>query len=345
MVYTVNPKGKEVAILVLNWNGVELLRQFLPNWIALTPDWADLWIVDNGSTDASLQYIQEQYPEVKCLDLGKNYGFASGYNRAIKALDYAIIVLLNSDVALSSGWLEQPMQILRTQVDVVAVQPKIRSYKSPDYFEYAGASGGYLDALAYPYCAGRIFDVLEKDMGQYDWIKSITWASGACLIIRREAYLDAGGLDELFFAHQEEIDLCWRLRARGGELVLSPQSVVYHIGGASLEVGNPHKVYLNFRNNLLMVYKNASLSSILYILPLRFVLDIVAMFRFVILGQIPQSLAVAKAWIDALRMFPLFTQQRKENLRLRGPKYKVLSPRLLIWQYYVLGRKKFSEIR
>ena len=205
----------KVGVLVLNWNGRQLLEDFAPSWVAHTPDYAELVIIDNGSTDESLSFLQSVYPEVKVLAFDENYGFAEGYNRAIAGLDYPYVVLLNSDAALSEGWLDQALQLLETEPELGAVQPKIRALRAPEAFEYAGAAGGYIDALGYPFCRGRLLDTVEVDEGQYDEPSELLWASGACLIVRRSVYLELGGLDTRFFAHQEEIDLCWRLNARG----------------------------------------------------------------------------------------------------------------------------------
>lgn len=341
------PKGEKcVAVVVLNWNGIELLRQFIPNWLAHTPDYAELIIVDNGSTDGSADWLREQYPQVKCLAFSENYGFAEGYNRAIEVLDYPYIVLLNSDVELSEGWLSPLVELLRTCPEVLAVQPKIGDYKAKTKFEYAGAAGGYLDALGYPYCAGRLFDTCEEDKGQYDQGGELMWASGACLMLRREAYRSVGGLDPRFFAHQEEIDLCWRLRSIGGEIRCAGESKVYHIGGASLDALNPRKTYLNFRNNLLMLYKNMPTRRLLSVLSLRLGLDALATLRFMLSGQSEQAKAVCKAWRDFVKMRSDFKQSRAENLRRQSvATAEILSSYSIVWQYYVLGRKTFKELK
>ncbi len=338
--------SKSVAILVLNWNGVDLLRQFMGNWVALTPSYAELIIVDNGSTDDSLAYLKANYPQVKCLSLGDNYGFAEGYNRAIEQLDYPIVVLLNSDVALSEAWLDEAFHTLQNDAEVVALQPKIRSYRHPQDFEYAGAAGGYIDALGYPYCAGRLFETVEQDMGQYDSSSDLAWASGACLIIRRASYLAVGGLDADFFAHQEEIDLCWRLRARGGKIRLLPRAVVYHVGGASLSSANPRKTYLNFRNNLLMLYKNLPFRVLISILALRMMLDSLAAIYYLFSRQRGHAWAVVRAWVAALVSLSHFREKRKANLSLAVVPYRsICSPLSVVWQYYVLGRKRYQDLK
>ena len=337
---------KEVAVLVLNWNGRTLLQQFLPSWLAHTPDYADLIIVDNGSTDDSVSFLQEHYRDVHLLAFEENLGFAGGYNRAIEELDYQTVILLNSDVELTSGWLDQPMQLLNSSPEIAAVQPTLRAQRSPKDFEYAGAAGGFIDRLGYPFCRGRIFDTIEEDRGQYADSVDLFWASGACLIIRRAVYREVGGLDTLFFAHQEEIDLCWRLNARGWRIVSAPQSIVYHVGGASLSADSPRKVFLNFRNNLLMIYKNLPAPTLHRVLFVRIILDLVAMLVYLLRLRPGQAASVLKGW----RCF-LIKRQRYESTRQENLKKTVLpiSPELmkpysLLFQYYFKGRKRYSDL-
>lgn len=250
--------GKKLAVIILNWNGEQLLKQFIPAAVSYTvSDEADLFVADNGSTDNSVAWLHENYPEVKVLPFPKNYGFAEGYNRAIAATHYPYTVLLNSDVEVTPGWWKPLLDFLENNPEVGAVQPKIKSYRDKEYFEYAGAAGGYLDKYGYPYCRGRLFDRVEKDTGQYDGeAVDVCWASGAALAVNTDIYLKAGGLDPLFFAHMEEIDLCCRMLTMGYRVCAISDSEVYHVGGASLQQGNPQKTYLNFRNNLLLLYKN-----------------------------------------------------------------------------------------
>ena len=337
---------KEVAVLVLNWNGRTLLQQFLPSWLAHIPDYADLIIVDNGSTDDSVSFLQEHYRDVHLLAFEENLGFAGGYNRAIEELDYQTVILLNSDVELTSGWLDQPMQLLNSSPEIAAVQPTLRAQRSPKDFEYAGAAGGFIDRLGYPFCRGRIFDTIEEDRGQYADSADLFWASGACLIIRRAVYREVGGLDTLFFAHQEEIDLCWRLNARGWRIVSAPQSIVYHVGGASLSADSPRKVFLNFRNNLLMIYKNLPAPTLHRVLFARMILDLVAMLVYLLRLRPGQAASVLKGW----RCF-LIKRQRYESTRQENLKKTVLpiSPELmkpysLLFQYYFKGRKRYSDL-
>ncbi len=337
---------KEVAVLVLNWNGRTLLQQFLPSWLAHTPDYADLIIVDNGSTDDSVSFLQEHYRDVHLLAFEENLGFAGGYNRAIEELDYQTVILLNSDVELTSGWLDQPMQLLNSSPEIAAVQPMLRAQRSPKDFEYAGAAGGFIDRLGYPFCRGRIFDTIEEDRGQYADSVDLFWASGACLIIRRAVYREVGGLDTLFFAHQEEIDLCWRLNARGWRIVSAPQSIVYHIGGASLSADSPRKVFLNFRNNLLMIYKNLPAPTLHRVLFARMILDLVAMLVYLLRLRPGQAASVLKGWRCFLIKRQRYESTRQENLKktVRPISPELMKPYSLLFQYYFKGRKRYSDL-
>ncbi|MEG1904044.1 MAG: glycosyltransferase family 2 protein, partial [Bacteroidales bacterium] len=248
---------KKVSVVILNWNGAELLRTYLPSVCRYTcGDLADLVVADNGSDDDSLQVLREEFPQVKVIEMPVNRGFAEGYNIALKHIHTEYVVLLNSDVEVTEGWLEPMIAYADQYPEVAAIQPKIRACRRRTHFEHAGAAGGYLDRFGYPFCRGRIFDTVEEDLGQYDTVADIFWATGACLFTRTKDYHEAGGLDALFFAHMEEIDLCWRFHRRNKRVVCVPQSVVYHLGGATLDTENPRKTYLNFRNNLLMLYKN-----------------------------------------------------------------------------------------
>ena len=337
---------KEVAVLVLNWNGRTLLQQFLPSWLAHTPDYADLIIVDNGSTDDSVSFLQEHYRDVHLLAFEENLGFAGGYNRAIEELDYQTVILLNSDVELTSGWLDQPMQLLNSSPEIAAVQPTLRAQRSPKDFEYAGAAGGFIDRLGYPFCRGRIFDTIEEDRGQYADSVDLFWASGACLIIRRAVYREVGGLDTLFFAHQEEIDLCWRLNSRGWRIVSAPQSIVYHVGGASLSADSPRKVFLNFRNNLLMIYKNLPAPTLHRVLFARMILDLVAMLVYLLRLRPGQAASVLKGWRCFLIKRQRYESTRQENLKktVRPISPELMKPYSLLFQYYFKGRKRYSDL-
>ena len=305
----------KIAVVILNWNGRAMLQQFLPSVLASvrTLD-ATICVADNGSTDDSCAFLSANFPEVRQIVLDKNYGFAEGYNRALSKVEAEYVVLLNSDVEVTEHWLEPLQAYMDAHPEVAACQPKILSQRNKLYFEYAGAAGGFMDCYGYPFCRGRIMDVVEEDRGQYDEILPVFWATGAALFIRLSDYRKVGGLDGRFFAHMEEIDLCWRLRNRGRQLVCIPQSVVYHVGGATLKKENPKKTFLNFRNNLLMLYKNLSQNELQHVMRVRYWLDRVAMLVFFLKGDAANAKAVWQARKDFKRMRPLYTEERKRNL-------------------------------
>ena len=287
------------SVIILNWNGADMLRRYLPSVVQNTRD-AEIIVADNGSTDNSLEVLEKEFPGVKRIALDKNYGFAEGYNRAIKQVDSEYVVLLNSDVETPEGWLKPLLDYLETHPDVAAVQPKVRSWAHRNLFEHAGAAGGYVNALGYPYCRGRLLWHVEEDKGQYDTEADVDWTSGACMCVRTKVYKESGGLDAAFFAHMEEIDLCWRMRNAGWRLVCLPQSVVYHLGGGSLSYDNPRKNYLNHRNNLLMIYKNKQHPwGVLFI---RFFLDYAAALFYLLQGRPRSTKAVFEARRDYRKM-------------------------------------------
>ena len=293
---------KTCSVIILNWNGAEMLRRYLPSVVESLQNsdviiQTELIVTDNGSTDNSLDVLAKEFPTVKTIVLDKNYGFAEGYNRAIEQVDSEFVVLLNSDVETPKGWLEPLLDYLETHPDVAAVQPKIRSWKNKSFFEHAGAAGGFVNALGYPYCRGRVLWHVEEDKGQYDSVIDVDWTSGACMCVRTKVYKELSGLDASFFAHMEEIDLCWRMRNAGWRLVCVPQSTVFHLGGGSLHYDNPRKNYLNHRNNLLMIYKNKK--HPLGVLFIRFFLDYAAAFFYLLQGR-PKSF---KAVFEARRDF------------------------------------------
>ena len=288
-----------MAVIILNWNGVKLLREFLPSVVKNTnSDIADVIVADNGSSDDSLQVLEREFPDVLVLPLDKNYGYAEGYNRAIKATHYEYTILLNSDVEVTPHWVEPMLEYCSTHRTVAACQPKILAYSDKSQFEYAGAAGGFIDRMGYPYCRGRIFATVEHDRGQYDTDMGIFWASGAGLFVRTEVYLKAGGLDRLFFAHMEEIDLCWRIHLLGYDIRYIHTSVIYHLGGGSLPAGNPRKTYLNFRNNLLLLYKNLPRRDRSRTLFVRRLYDTLAFFMFVAKLDFANARAVLQAHHD-----------------------------------------------
>ena len=338
--------GKKVSIVILNWNGRELLERFLPSVVRNSPsDIADVVVADNGSSDGSLDMMRKEFPSVRLICFDKNYGFAEGYNRALGNIGTPYSVLLNSDVEVTEGWLDAPLGVLDSDQRIAAVQPKIRSWRNPSFFEYAGAAGGYMDKYGYPYCRGRVFDVVEEDRGQYDNPAELLWASGACLFVRTGIYKDAGGLDSGFFAHQEEIDFCWRLRSRGYRVVCIPSSVVYHVGGATLGMEHPRKTFLNFRNNLLMLYKNLPPESLKHVMRIRFFLDYLAALRFILGGHPGNAMAVYKARRAFRSLRPGYEPKRKENMDKRLTDLPSgLTGICLLWKFYVKRVKVFSSL-
>ncbi|MCM1484036.1 MAG: glycosyltransferase family 2 protein [Muribaculaceae bacterium] len=338
---TLGAPDKPVAVIILNWNGEKLLSEFLPSVVEYTPaDIADIIVADNGSSDDSVKLLQTDFPGVKLLRFARNHGFAEGYNRAIDSTRYRYTVLLNSDVAAKSDWLTPLYEYMEANPDTGACQPKIRSYRTPTYFEYAGASGGYMDRNGYPYCRGRIFGTVEQDYGQYDSVATdIFWATGAALMVRTDLYLRAGGLDPKFFAHMEEIDLCWRIRLLGYKLAVIPDGVVYHLGGGSLDASNPKKTYLNFRNNLLMLHKNLPDSVRQGTLLRRRLLDSIAWAKFVLTFQWRNAAAIWRAHRDFAKMRKEYTLHPDTDLLHTTPR-----GHNIIVDYYLRGRKKFSQL-
>ncbi|MGI6074664.1 MAG: glycosyltransferase family 2 protein [Fermentimonas sp.] len=303
------------SVVILNWNGRKLLEQFLPSVVRYSADAsAQVVVADNGSTDDSVAYVKANFPTVRVIELPENYGFAGGYNKALEYIDSKYVVLLNSDVEVTPNWLVPLIGYMEENDDVVAVQPKILAYHNKSMFEYAGASGGFIDKYGYPFCRGRIINKVEEDNGQYDTIIPVFWATGAALFIRLDEYKEAGGLDTRFFAHMEEIDLCWRLNARGHKIMCIPTSVVYHVGGASLGKENPKKLYLNFRNNLLMLHKNLPKNRYPTTFIVRFLFDAVAFLQLVVTGQFKQAKAVVNAYSDFLRTKSSFNDSRRLNI-------------------------------
>jgi len=337
---------QKAAVVILNWNGQKLLERFLPALLLHTPaETAEIIIADNGSTDDSMSFLAACYPQIRRIAIDKNYGFAEGYNRALSQLNHEYVVLLNSDIEVCSHWLEIAIDYLDAYPEVVALQPKLLDYKDKTAFEYAGASGGFMDIYGYPFCRGRIFATIEKDEGQYDNPAEVLWASGACLFIRLKDYREAGGLDKNFFAHQEEIDLCWRLRARGKKIICLPQSAVYHVGGATLKTEHPQKTFLNFRNNLLMIYKNLPEKYYGKVMFLRLFLDCLAALQFLLKGYPANAWSVVKARRDFNRQKKNYQSIRKENLEKTIDELPSgLLLHSLLWRYYIKNQKKYTQI-
>lgn len=339
----------KTAIVILNWNGAEMLRRFLPSVIEHTPaDCARIIVADNGSTDDSLQVLATEFPTVEVIALDQNYGFAEGYNQALRRVgtNEELYLLLNSDIEVPEGWLQPMLDYMAAHPDVAACQPKLRAHHTPTHFEYAGAAGGYIDALGYPFCRGRLFETVEADNGQYDTVADVFWATGAALLIRSAIYWQVGGLDGRFFAHQEELDLCWRLRARGFHIVCVPQSVVFHVGGGTLPKENPRKTFLNFRNNLLLLYKNLPDRHLKRVLFLRFWLDALASLVFLLKGEGRSFRAVWQARREFRRIQTDFTQNRIDNLAAtRLDPIPEQYPKSLLVAYHLRGRHTFSEMQ
>ncbi len=331
---------KLLTVAILNWNGQKLLEKLLPVVLQNTSlDNTDIAVIDNGSTDNSVRYLQKNYPMVQILQLDKNYGFAEGYNKGIEKLNTPYICLLNSDVEPALNWIDSPLNILQTNPTVFAVQPKIKDYYHRTFFEYAGAAGGFIDALGYPFCRGRIFETIEEDKGQYEDEYPIFWASGACLFVRKDKYVESGGLDTTFFAHMEEIDLCWRFQKLGGTILYTPKSEVFHMGGASLDKANPKKTYLNFRNNLIMLYKNLDRKTFWKIYIIRFFMDLLSTFVFFLKGKTNHSSSIIRAerdfWKTRKNYTTRFTDKNHASIQLK--------PYSIVWGYFLRKKKLYQN--
>ncbi len=336
----------KTAIVILNWNGVHHLKKFLPSVIAHSKLLnTTIYVADNGSTDESISILKSDFQEIKLIEFTKNYGFAEGYNLALQQIEADYFVILNSDVEVTSNWLQIMLDYMEHNKDVAACQPKVLNYEKHQYFEHAGAAGGFIDYLGYPFCRGRILAKTEKDKGQYNDVIDIFWATGACLLIRSDVFLKEGGFDKDFFAHMEEIDLCWRLKSRSYRIVCVPQSIIYHVGGGTLNIEHPHKTYLNFRNNLLMLYKNLPKKKLIPVMLIRFFLDYTAAFQLLITGKLKNAVAVLKARKDFFKLHYSFRLKRAENLsKAKQQHISEIIKKSIIWNYYILGRKKFDRL-
>ena len=336
----------KLAIVILNWNGAKMLRQYLPNVLNYSRDEATIYVADNASTDDSVEMLRNEFPECKTIVLDKNWGFADGYNKALKQIEAEYYLLLNSDIEVTHHWLTPLIEFMDVHPEVAVCQPKLLSIYNKDMFEYAGASGGYIDRYGYPFCRGRIFETLEEDNGQYDYATEVLWATGAALMIRAKDYWEVGGLDGRFFAHCEEIDLCWRLRIRGRKIYCLPESYVYHVGGGTLPKSNPMKTYLNFRNNLTMLYKCLPDKELKHVMRVRWFLDYLAALEMLLLSR---NWGDVKAVFRARRDFKKWRKdfendrQQIQASRVAGdiPQQRRFS---LLWQYYAKGHKLFSEL-
>lgn len=327
---------KKIAVVILNWNGVKLLEQFLPSVISFSNE-AMIYVADNASTDTSIQFVKDNYPTIKIIKNDGNYGFANGYNIALQQVEEDYYCLLNSDVEVTENWLTPILSIFESESDIAIIQPKILDFKNKEYFEYAGAAGGFIDKYGYPFCRGRIFETIEKDNHQYDDEKEIFWASGACFFIRKDVCRKLNGFDGDFFAHQEEIDLCWRAFNLGYKAKYSSKSIVYHVGGATLNEGNPKKTFLNFRNSLLMLLKNLPKNKLLSIIFFRLILDGIAGIKFIFQGKFKHCFAIIKAHFHFYHLI-------SRNLKKRNASQKenYFHTKSIVYSYFVKGGKVFD---
>ncbi len=333
----------KVSIVILNWNGKNYLQQFLPSVLQTTYANKEIIVADNASTDDSIEFVQKNFSSVRIISLKENYGFAKGYNEALKSVQSDYYVLLNSDVEVTVGWIEPIIELMETDKTIGAAQPKILSYNNKEMFEYAGAAGGWMDDFGYPFARGRIFDTCEKDEGQYDDSAAVFWASGAALFVRSEIFHRLNGFDNYFFAHMEEIDFCWRLQLTGSNVYACPKSKVYHVGAGTLKKDSPTKVFLNFRNNLIMLAKNLPFYQSFWKIPFRIFLDAVSGFRFLFSGEAAYFIAILKAHLAFINWL-LF--KRSESV---FPLYKNIQPKgwlfkSIVWEYFISGKKTFAEI-
>ncbi|MEO8535104.1 MAG: glycosyltransferase family 2 protein [Flavobacterium sp.] len=328
----------KIAVVILNWNGIKLLEQFLPSVVQFSAE-ATIYVADNASTDDSVNFVKEKFPTVKIIKNTGNHGFAKGYNDALQHIDAEIYALVNSDIEVTENWLKPIIETFDAENQTAIIQPKILDFKNKEYFEYAGAAGGFIDKFGYPYCRGRIFETIEKDNGQYDDNCELSWASGACFFIRKQVYHELGGFDETFFAHQEEIDLCWRALNEGYIIKYNSKSTVYHVGGATLQHGNPKKTYLNFRNSLLMLVKNLPKKGLFFVIFTRMVLDGIAAVRFLAQGKFQHTFAILKAHLSFYCISLGYLRERKD---FQIQQYYTVKS--IVYLYYVKKLTVFKEI-
>ena len=335
---------KKIAVVILNWNGVHFLEKFLPN-VLQHSSIAEVIVADNQSTDNSVNYLKQHFTNVKIIINSSNEGFAKGYNLALEHVKADYYVLLNSDVEVSANWIEPIIDLMEKNPKIAACQPKILDFNHKTKFEYAGAAGGMIDKLGYPFCRGRLFNVLEEDKGQYNNQMEVFWATGACLFIKADAFWKVGGFDEDYFAHMEEIDLCWRMKNIGYKIYVEPKSYVYHVGGGTLNKINPKKTYLNFRNNLITLIKNANSSNLFFKLIYRMLLDGIAAYKFLLEGNGLHFIAVAKAHFAFYAMLPATLHKRKVMLQKKGFAFtkSAILPENIVFQYFLSGIKQFSQ--
>jgi len=331
----------KVAVVILNYNGEKFLKEFLPIVIEKSGEEASLWVADNCSTDGSVNLLKKEFPSVNLIVNSENGGFAKGYNDALKQIKAEYYVLLNSDIEVTDHWIEPVIRLMEADPSIGACQPKLLSYYRRDHFEYAGAAGGFIDRFGYPFCRGRIFMELEKDKGQYDDVREIFWATGACMFVRSDVYHELGGLDEDFFAHMEEIDFCWRLKNNGYKVMYTPESVVYHIGGGTLPKSSSRKTFLNFRNNFYLLYKNLPSGQLFQVFLFRLIMDGVAGVKFLTEGHWKDTWAVVKAHFA---FYAHFRKLRHKRKKLRQGKVKKIYQGNIVFEHYLKGKRYFSEL-
>ena len=337
---------EKVAVAILNWNGHELLKKFLPSVVEYSDiNNVSIYVIDNGSTDGSITFLRAYYPTVKIVLLAQNYGFAGGYNKGLEKIKAEYYVLLNSDVEVTKGWLEPMLEVLENNKNIAVCQPKLKSYVNRDEFEYAGAAGGFIDKFGFAFCRGRLFNVFEKDVAQYNTKSDIFWATGACLFIRSEIYFNAGGLDNDFFAHMEEIDLCWRILSRGYKIVYEPKSEVFHLGGATLSKTNPHKTFLNFRNNLFLLYKNLPKHNFYQTIFARLILDGIAAIKFLLSFEFRNFWAVFTAHLQFYLSISKLKSKRENNLLLTTTiLHTTMYNKSIVADFFYRKKKYFSDL-
>ncbi len=336
----------KTAVVILNWNGKHFLEKFLPSVIEHSSlPGVEIAVADNGSTDDSVEFLKAQYPKIRLLTFDRNFGFAEGYNRALKQIESEYYVLLNSDVQVTGRWIEPIIQLMDSDKKIAATMPKIKDLNNRNRFEYAGASGGFIDRYGFVFCRGRIFNIIEEDNRQYDDTREVFWASGAALFVRADAFHQAGGLDKKFFAHMEEIDLCWRLKNRGFRIYSSGESEVYHVGGGALPMNHPEKTYLNFRNNLYLLYKNLPARHFKRTMLSRILLDLVASAKFLFSLEFKNFLSVIRAHLSFFISFRRLKQDRKENLEKASTfQHPEIYPHSIVYDFFIRNKKKFIDL-
>jgi len=335
----------KVAVVILNWNGIKHLREFLPSVLSSVYPNLDIIVGDNASTDGSVEFIRQEYPSIQVVQNDDNYGFTGGYNRVLAKVEADYYILLNSDVEVSPGWITPVIELMESDPLIAAAAPKIRAYNQKEYFEHAGAAGGFIDAYGYPFCQGRIFYEIEQDNGQYQQSGEVFWATGAAMFVKSKCWRDAGGFDERFFAHMEEIDLCWRLKNMGYKVVYCAESEVFHLGGGTLNVENPFKTYLNFRNNLLLLANNLPFWSATFVIIIRIWMDLLALFRFLSEGKRKDAWAVSRAHQNfVLGLFKKNKTKRPEISHSTSPNKKGMYKGSLVWAFFVKKKRHFIEL-